>query len=213
MLLIFWQCCVACGILVPRSGIEPRPSTVRAWSPNHWTAREFPGHALKKKKKKLIQTKQLTEHTNPLESHIILKIKMSKRYEKLTRLALPHMQQVKMLRCQGLQQGKGLQRKGQAKAWGSLGSWGEETGGKIQALFSRAVETKLQASACSKMEALSTVWGWSFRHSDVEQSLSEHLLVPSWRVSGPSPSLPTQLELDATDSKFLENNSGKPLIV
>ena len=32
----------ACGILVPRPGIEPGPSAVRAWSPNHWTAREFP---------------------------------------------------------------------------------------------------------------------------------------------------------------------------
>ena len=123
MLLIFWQCCVACGILVPWSGIEPRPSTVRAWSPNHWTAREFPGHTLKKKKQQLIQTKQLTEHTNPLESRIILKIKISKRYEKLTRLALPHMQQVKMLRRQGLKQGKGLQRKragqGMREAWGA----------------------------------------------------------------------------------------------
>ncbi|XP_073653948.1 protein yippee-like 2 isoform X1 [Tursiops truncatus] len=31
----------ACRIFVPRSGIEPRPSAVKAWSPNHWTAREF----------------------------------------------------------------------------------------------------------------------------------------------------------------------------
>ena len=30
--------CVACGILVPRPGIEPGSE---AWSPNHWTAREF----------------------------------------------------------------------------------------------------------------------------------------------------------------------------
>ena len=25
----------ACGILVPRPGIEPRPSAVKVWSPNH----------------------------------------------------------------------------------------------------------------------------------------------------------------------------------
>ena len=34
--------CVACGILVPRPGIEPVPPAVEAWSPNHWTVREFP---------------------------------------------------------------------------------------------------------------------------------------------------------------------------
>ena len=33
---------MACGILVPRPGIEPGPSAVKAWSPNHWTARELP---------------------------------------------------------------------------------------------------------------------------------------------------------------------------
>ena len=32
----------ACGILVPWTGIEPGPSAVKAWSPNHWTARKFP---------------------------------------------------------------------------------------------------------------------------------------------------------------------------
>ena len=31
----------ACGILVPRPGIEP--TAMKVWSPNHWTAREFPG--------------------------------------------------------------------------------------------------------------------------------------------------------------------------
>ena len=31
--------CAACGILAPWPGIEPRPWQ---WSPNHWTAREFP---------------------------------------------------------------------------------------------------------------------------------------------------------------------------
>ena len=33
---------MACGILVPQPGIEPRPSAVRVQSPNHWAAREFP---------------------------------------------------------------------------------------------------------------------------------------------------------------------------
>ena len=32
---------VACGILVPRPGIEPGAPSVRAPSPNHWTAEEF----------------------------------------------------------------------------------------------------------------------------------------------------------------------------
>ena len=32
----------ACGILVPRPGIKPRPSAVNALSPNHWTTRKFP---------------------------------------------------------------------------------------------------------------------------------------------------------------------------
>ena len=32
----------SCGILVPWPGIKPRPSTVRAWSPNHWTTRKSP---------------------------------------------------------------------------------------------------------------------------------------------------------------------------
>ena len=34
---------MAYGILVPRPGIEPGSSAVKARSPNHWTAREFPG--------------------------------------------------------------------------------------------------------------------------------------------------------------------------
>ena len=41
-LWFFWLPCKACGILVPRPGIEPGPSAVKAPSPNHWTAREFP---------------------------------------------------------------------------------------------------------------------------------------------------------------------------
>ena len=30
------------GCLFPDQGLNPEPSVVRAWSPNHWTAREFP---------------------------------------------------------------------------------------------------------------------------------------------------------------------------
>ena len=39
----FWPHCVACGILVPCPGTEARPSAVKAWNSNPWTAREFPG--------------------------------------------------------------------------------------------------------------------------------------------------------------------------
>ena len=40
--LFIWPQHAACGILLPRPGIEPQPSAVKAWSPNHWTTREFP---------------------------------------------------------------------------------------------------------------------------------------------------------------------------
>ena len=39
---IFWPRRAACGILVPRPGIEHVPSAVKAQSPNHRRAREFP---------------------------------------------------------------------------------------------------------------------------------------------------------------------------
>ena len=38
----FWLHNVANGILVPWPGIEPGPSAVKAWIPNHSTTREFP---------------------------------------------------------------------------------------------------------------------------------------------------------------------------
>ena len=41
----FWPHCEACGILVPRSGIEPTPVAVKMWSPNHWITREVPNSA------------------------------------------------------------------------------------------------------------------------------------------------------------------------
>ena len=42
VLLSFSPLCMACGILVPRPGIKFEPEAVKAWSPNHWTTREFP---------------------------------------------------------------------------------------------------------------------------------------------------------------------------
>ena len=38
----FWPHLTACGILVPRPGIEPVPPAVEVWNPKHWTTREFP---------------------------------------------------------------------------------------------------------------------------------------------------------------------------
>jgi len=38
----FWPCHVTCEILLPGWGMEPMPPAVEAWSPNHWTTREFP---------------------------------------------------------------------------------------------------------------------------------------------------------------------------
>ena len=39
---LFWPCQMACGILVLRPGIDTPPAAVKAWSLNHWTAREVP---------------------------------------------------------------------------------------------------------------------------------------------------------------------------
>ena len=40
----WWWCAVLQALQHPtlRPEIEPSPSAVKAWSPNHWTAREFP---------------------------------------------------------------------------------------------------------------------------------------------------------------------------
>ena len=46
LFLSFWPHWTACGMLVPWLGIKPAPSAVRAQSPNHWTAREFPWSTL-----------------------------------------------------------------------------------------------------------------------------------------------------------------------
>ena len=40
-LFLFWPRHLACGILVPQPGVEPRCLAVKERSPNHWTAREF----------------------------------------------------------------------------------------------------------------------------------------------------------------------------
>ena len=42
LLFFFFFGCVACGILVPQLGIDPGPSAVRVWIPNHCSARRFP---------------------------------------------------------------------------------------------------------------------------------------------------------------------------
>ena len=39
---LFGRTAPACGILVPRPGIEPTPPALEAQSLNHWTAREVP---------------------------------------------------------------------------------------------------------------------------------------------------------------------------
>ena len=39
---IFIFGCMACGVLVPQSGIEPVPPALEAWSLSHWTSREIP---------------------------------------------------------------------------------------------------------------------------------------------------------------------------
>ena len=44
--LFIYPCCMACGILVPRSGIEPWPLAVEGRILNHWTTKEFSTHFL-----------------------------------------------------------------------------------------------------------------------------------------------------------------------
>ena len=46
MVFFFFFGHIVCGILVPQPGIEPVSSTLEAWSPNHWMAREVPGVSL-----------------------------------------------------------------------------------------------------------------------------------------------------------------------
>ena len=39
---LLWPCCMAWGILVHQPGLQTMPPAVKAWSLNHWTAREVP---------------------------------------------------------------------------------------------------------------------------------------------------------------------------
>ena len=39
----FFPFCLGCEIFIPRPRIEPMCPAEEVWSPNHWTAREFPG--------------------------------------------------------------------------------------------------------------------------------------------------------------------------
>ena len=45
--VIFWLLSVACGILVPWTGIKPAPPALEAQSLNHWTARGVPRCSVK----------------------------------------------------------------------------------------------------------------------------------------------------------------------
>ena len=45
----FWPRHMACEILVPKPGIEPRPPAVKVPSPNYCTAREFPPKSIFKR--------------------------------------------------------------------------------------------------------------------------------------------------------------------
>ena len=47
-IFLFWPCQVACGILVPWSGIEPRLPALEAWHLNHWTTREVLSYYFKR---------------------------------------------------------------------------------------------------------------------------------------------------------------------
>ena len=42
MLFFFFFGPAAPGTFIPHPWIEPMPSAMNAWNPNHWTAREFP---------------------------------------------------------------------------------------------------------------------------------------------------------------------------
>ena len=41
-IIYLWLSCMACGILVLRTGIEPGLLAVTVWSPSHWTSRGLP---------------------------------------------------------------------------------------------------------------------------------------------------------------------------
>ena len=58
-LFLFWPC-HACGILVPRPGIEPGPSEVRVWHrPNSGPPRNSPGYPISNMKLNTYPTSQV----------------------------------------------------------------------------------------------------------------------------------------------------------
>ena len=78
--------CMACGILVPQPRIEHGPSGLRAWSPNHQTARELPGHSLKLNPASAVQglgrdNNVLELIADPLSTSSALKIKTRQQQE------------------------------------------------------------------------------------------------------------------------------------
>ena len=71
-----WPCLTACGILVPRTGVEPTPLAMKAWSPNYWTTGEFP-YCFKNEHKWITQMKytagpHVTENITPHKNIVIL---------------------------------------------------------------------------------------------------------------------------------------------
>ena len=62
-LFLFWPCHAACGILVPRPGIEPGPSEVRMWHcPNSGPPRNSPGYPISNKKLNTYPHHKYTSH-------------------------------------------------------------------------------------------------------------------------------------------------------
>ena len=62
-LFLFWPCHAACGILVPRPGIEPGPSEVRMWHrPNSGPPRNSPGYPISNMKLNTYPHHKYTSH-------------------------------------------------------------------------------------------------------------------------------------------------------
>ena len=57
--MFFWPCLMACGILVPRPGIEPVSPAVEARSLNHWTSRDVPKLTFLKKSRRVANEESL----------------------------------------------------------------------------------------------------------------------------------------------------------
>ena len=61
-----WPQGTTCGILVPRAGIEPRPSAVKVQTPNHWTSSEAPSSFI------IIETFLIAHRTGYVGEHSVL---------------------------------------------------------------------------------------------------------------------------------------------